>query len=52
MADTGGLKVQCFVGDSYLPIDGIKATLTPALMERVEKVKKLHLPQIHQGSLE
>lgn len=36
MADTGGLKVQCFVGDSYLPIDGIKATLTPAHGENGE----------------
>ena len=27
MAEKGGLKLQCFVGDTYIPIDGIKATL-------------------------
>ena len=30
MAKQGGLKVQCFVNDSYVPIDKIRATLTPA----------------------
>ena len=30
MAEQGGLKVQCFVNDSYVPIDKIRATLTPA----------------------
>ena len=27
MAEKGGLKLQCFVGDTYIPIEGIKATL-------------------------
>ena len=30
MAEQGGLKVQCFVNDSYIPIDKIRATLTPS----------------------
>ena len=30
MAEQGGLKIQCFVNDSYVPIDKIRATLTPA----------------------
>ena len=30
MAEQGGLKVQCFIEDSYVPIDKIRATLTPS----------------------
>ena len=30
MAEQGGLKVQCFVEDSYVPVDKVTATLTPA----------------------
>ena len=30
MAEKGGLKLQCFVGDTYIPIEGIKATLVPS----------------------
>ena len=27
MAEKGGLKIQCFAGDTYIPIEGVKATL-------------------------
>lgn len=30
MADKGRLKIQCFVGDTYIPVDGSKATLVPS----------------------
>ena len=30
MAEKGGLKIQCFVGDTYIPVDGVKATLVPS----------------------
>ena len=30
MAEQGGLKIQCFVEDSYVPVDKVTATLTPA----------------------
>lgn len=30
MADKGRLKLQCFVGDSYVPVDGSKAVLMPS----------------------
>lgn len=30
MADKGRLKIQCFVGDSYIPVDGSKAVLVPS----------------------
>ena len=30
MAEKGRLKVQCFVGDTYIPVDGSKAVLVPS----------------------
>ena len=27
MADKGRLKIQCFVGDTYVPVDGSNITL-------------------------
>lgn len=30
MAEKGRLKVQCFVGDTYIPVDGSKALLVPS----------------------
>ena len=30
MADKGRLKLQCFVGDTYIPVDGSKAVLVPS----------------------
>lgn len=30
MAEKGGLKIQCFEGESYIPVDGGKITLIPA----------------------
>ena len=30
MAEKGKLKIQCFKGDTYIPVDGSKAILTPA----------------------
>lgn len=33
MADKGRLKIQCFKGDTYIPIDGSKATLVPSVNE-------------------
>ena len=30
MAEQGGLKIQCFVEDSYVPVDKVTATLTLA----------------------
>ncbi|MGG7079139.1 peptidoglycan-binding protein [Clostridium sardiniense] len=29
MADKGSLKIQCFSGDDYIPVEGCKATVTP-----------------------
>ena len=28
MADIGRIKVQCFIGNSYVPVDGVKVTIT------------------------
>ncbi len=30
MADKGRLKIQCFVGDTYVPVDGSNITLVSA----------------------
>lgn len=30
MAEKGRLKLQCFVGDTYIPVDGSKAVLVPS----------------------
>ena len=30
MADKGSLKVQCFLGDSYIPVDKTKITIRPS----------------------
>ena len=30
MAEKGSLKIQCFVNDTYIPVDGTKAILKPA----------------------
>lgn len=30
MADKGSLQIQCFVGDTYIPVDGSRARLTPS----------------------
>ena len=36
MAEKGKLKVQCFKGDTYIPVDGSKAILTPAQGQKGE----------------
>ena len=33
MAEKGRLKIQCFVGDTYIPVDGSKAVLIPSANE-------------------
>lgn len=36
MADKGRLKIQCFLKDSYIPVDGINAILTPSESNTIE----------------
>ena len=36
MADKGRLKIQCFVGDTYIPVDGSKVILLPSTGQKGE----------------
>ena len=39
MAEKGRLKIQCFVNDTYIPVDGTKAILKPSAGQEGE-IKK------------
>ena len=39
MAEKGGLKIQCFAGDTYIPVDGVKATLVPSQGQGGEEIE-------------
>ena len=40
MADIGQLKVQCFKGNSAIPVDGCKVTITPTTAGQISDINK------------
>ena len=51
MAEKGSLKIQCFVNDTYIPVDGTKAILKPAAGQEGES-KEINLVTNSSGETE
>ena len=41
MADIGQLKVQCFRGESAVPIDNCRVTINPTTSDQVQNINAL-----------
>ena len=51
MAEKGRLKIQCFVNDTYIPVDGTRAILRPSAGQEGES-KEVNLVTNSSGETE